>query len=238
MMARESGHSQRSNDALRAEDVAAFLRLHPDFLIQHGDLIACLTPPTQSRGPGVVDFQHFMVERLRRDLEASRTQYHDLVLTSRATLNGQSRIHAAVLRMLDATSFEQLIQTITTDLALLLDLDVTSLVVESNGSDHAPVNRSGVRVVMPGTVMRWLGIHNILVQSDIEGEPTLFGPGAGLVRSMALLRLRISPETPEGVLALGSRDPVMFPHSTGTELLNFLARAVERSIRGWLDLPA
>ena len=62
-MAREGGHSHRTMDALNADDVAAYLREHPDFLNQHGDLVQHLTPPAMSHGNGVADFQNFMVER-------------------------------------------------------------------------------------------------------------------------------------------------------------------------------
>jgi len=46
------------------------------------------------------------------------------------------------------------------------------------------------------------------------------------------------PEVPLGMLALGSRDPLLFQELQGTELVNFLARAVERSLRFWLEWSA
>jgi len=78
----------------------------------------------------------------------------------------------------------------------------------------------------------------VVLAADTPGDPELFGPGAGLVRSQALIRLQISSETPEGLLAFGSREPDMFHQGQGTELVCFLARVVERCIRSWLDLPA
>lgn len=237
-MGRETGHSPRVSGAITAEEVSAFLRQHPDFLAQHAELVQVLTPPMVSRGDRVVDFQHFMVERLRADLQRLKERQRELVATSRANMNSQTRIHAAVLALLDAQSFEHLIQTITTDLAVVLDLDVACLVVESNGQDIPHVHTSGVRVVEPGTVSRWLGRREVVLHGDIDGDAEIFGPGAGLVRSQALIRLQVSCETPLGLLAFGSRDPDMFHHGQGTELVSFLARVVERCIRSWLDLPA
>ena len=72
--------------------------------------------------------------------------------------------------------------------------------------------------------------------ASARGE--LFGAAAGLVRSEALIRLSIGDATPEALLALGSRDAEHFQEGQGTELLGFLARVVEGSIRGWLNLPA
>lgn len=237
-MARDPGPSPKVAPTLTAEDVCAYLREHPDFLVQHAELVDHLTPPTHDRGRGVVDLQAFMVDRLRGDIRVLKEQQRELVTTTRANLNSQNRIHAAVLFLLDAQNFEQLIQTIATDLAVLLDLDVAGLAVESNGLDIPHVHRTGVRVVEPGRIDEWLGTRDVLLAADIQGDPELFGPGAGLVRSQALIRLQISSETPEGLLAFGSRDPDMFHPGQGTELIGFLARVVERCIRSWLDLPA
>ncbi|PWC54905.1 DUF484 family protein [Azospirillum sp. TSO22-1] len=237
-MARDPGPSPKVAPTLTAEDVCAYLREHPDFLVQHPELVDHLTPPTHDRGRGVVDLQAFMVDRLRGDIRALKDQQRELITTTRANLNSQNRIHAAVLFLLDAQNFEQLIQTIATDLAVLLDLDVAGLVVESNGLDIPHVHRTGVRVVEPGMIDQWLGTRDVVLAADTPGDPELFGPGAGLVRSQALIRLQISSETPEGLLAFGSRDPEMFHPGQGTELVCFLARVVERCIRSWLDLPA
>ena len=237
-MGREPGYSRRLGSTLTPEEVSAYLREHPDFLVQHADLVHHLTPPSIDRGRGVVDFQAFMVERLRSELHQLKDQQRELIGTARANVNSQNRIHAAVLFLLEARSFEQLIQIITTDLAILLDLDVACLVVESNGQDIPHTHISGVRVVEEGTVDLCLGTADVVLNADIHGDPEIYGPGAGLVRSEALIRLQVSSETPEGFLAFGSREPDTFHSGQGTELVNFLARVVERVIRSWLELPA
>ncbi len=237
-MARETGRTERRPDALTAEDVCAYLRANPDFLLQNADLCQHLTPPAVDHGRGVVDLQAFMVDRLRGEVRRLKDQQRELIGAARANMNSQNRIHAAVLFLLDAQSFEQLIQTITTDLAVLLDLDVVSLLIESNGHDIPHAQRSGVRVVEAGTVDRWLGRRDVALNADIHGAAEIHGPGAGLVRSEALIRLQVSSATPDGLLAFGSREPDMFHDGQATELVSFLARVVERVIRAWLDLPA
>ena len=47
----------------------------------------------------------------------------------------------------------------------------------------------------------------------------MFGGGAGLVRSDALIRLKISAAAPPGLLAFGTRHPGYFNPGQGTELL-------------------
>jgi len=54
-----------------ADEVAAYLRRHPDFLVEHPELLGALTPPALQRGDSVVDMQHFMLQRLRSDPRAT-----------------------------------------------------------------------------------------------------------------------------------------------------------------------
>ncbi len=78
----------------------------------------------------------------------------------------------------------------------------------------------------------------MVLKSDAEGDPMLFGDGAGLVRSAALLRLCVSAGAPAGLLCIGMRRPGKFHGGQGTELLGFLARSLGVTIAAWLDLPA
>ncbi|MFC7333723.1 DUF484 family protein [Rhodocista pekingensis] len=222
---------------LTAEDVAAYLREHPDFLVQHPDLIGHLTPPTAQRGEGVADMQFFMLQRLRGEVGRLSDQQRELIATSRANLNNQNRVHAAALFLLDASSFEHLIQTITTDLAVLLDLDVAALAVESQVAEIGLVSRTGLKLLEAGDISIILGRRDVLLRDNVVGAPEIYGPAAALVRSEALVRLRLSGDGPQGLLAFGSREPDMFHPGQGTELLTFLARVMERCIRSWLDLP-
>ena len=221
-----------------ASEVAAFLRQHPDFLVEHPELLETLTPPTLQRGERIVDMQQFMVQHQRAEIARLKSQQRALVGTSRANLASQARVHTAVLALLAANSFEHLIQIITTDLAVLLDADVVTIAVESAGPQRPRLNHQGVQILAPGTVDGVLGAdRDVVLQSDVEGDPILFGDGAGLVRSSALLRLSVSSAAPAGLLCIGMRRPGKFHGGQGTALLGFLARALGITIAAWLDLP-
>ena len=221
-----------------ASEVAAFLRQHPDFLVEHPELLETLTPPALQRGERIVDMQQFMVQHQRSEIARLKSQQRALVATSRANLASQARVHTAVLALLAANSFENLIQIVTTDLAVLLDADVVTIAVESAGPQRPRLNHQGVQILAPGTVDGVLGVdRDVVLQSDVEGDPVLFGDGAGLVRSSALLRLSVSSAAPAGLLCIGMRRPGKFHGGQGTELLGFLARALGITIAAWLDLP-
>jgi uncharacterized protein len=51
------------------------------------------------------------------------------------------------------------------------------------------------------------------------------------------MRLKVSTGSPDGVMCFGSREPEAFGPDMSTELLFFLAKVLENTIRAWLDLP-
>ena len=221
-----------------AAQVADYLRRHPDFLLRHPELLDGQAAPARRQGGGLVDLQQFMVERLRRDLARLRADQDDLLANSRDNLSTQERVHKAALALLAAEDFERLIETVTTDLAVLLDVDVVTLCVEAADARLANGRLEGVQILPPGTVNGVLGPgRDVLLRDDVAGDAAIFGSAAGLVRSDALLRLSIGPQTPLGLLAFGTRHPGYFNPGQGTELLAFLARIFEYSVRAWLEPP-
>ena len=236
----EGGREGGPNDpALSDAAVVAYLRRNPDFLNRHSQLLDVLEPPRRIDGEDVVDLQQFMLDRLRREVAQVKESRDDLLYTGRANMASTSRVHQAVLAILDARSFEHVIDTVVTDVGVILDLDAVTLCVEQAQDGPAPSRIRGVHQLEAGTVEALLGpkrTHAFL--ADIQGEPELFGSAAGLVRSAGFLRMTISSATPPALLALGSRKPDHFDPGQGSELLQFLAQSLEATIRQWLDLPA
>ena len=228
----------RVGQPLTAEEVAAFLTQHPEFFAENPDLLDSLQAPAPENGDGVVNLQHFLVERLRQQLAEARLAHDNLVDIGRANLTIQARVHKAVLALLSANSFEHLIETVATDLAVILDLDAVALGVEQGAEELPPVRLEGLVQLEPGTVDALIGRGRTVTLVDrVDGHAALFGAAASLVSSQALIRLQVSRKTPPALLALGSRRDKQFHEGQRTELLTFLARALERSIRAWLNLP-
>ena len=217
-----------------AADVAAYLLANPEFLSEHPEVLNGLAAPAAERPDGAIDLRSYMVERLRRELDRLSRSHDALIDASRANQISRNRVHATVLRLLDAATLEQLIQTIATDLAVMLDIDVAVLLIEASGWGMPCVLDSGVRLVGDGVIKGLLEGQEIKLEGQIRGEESVFGAGAGLVHSQALIRIDVSEETPPCLLALGSRHPDMFHAGMGTELVAFLASVLERCIRSWL----
>jgi hypothetical protein len=224
--------------SLTAQDVLDYLKGNPSFLQQNPNAVDYLTPPKNEAGKNVRDFMSFMVERLKTDKERVLESTKEIVENARSNMNNQQRVQKVILRLLEATTFEEFIHIITMDMATMLDTDIATLVVEASGQDIPHILTSGIRVVPPGTIDHWMADKNALLQSDITGIEVIYGGGYTLVRSQALLRVDISMNTPPAILAFGSRDPLMFSEGQATDMVSFLARVVERCFRSWLNLPA
>ncbi|MCC6469628.1 MAG: DUF484 family protein [Alphaproteobacteria bacterium] len=224
--------------ALGEADVLRFLKTHPDFLNRHPELFGALSPPKRAHGDGVIDLQHAMLERLRGEVTQLKDTQRSLIQTTRGNMNSTSRVHACVLALLESPSFEHLIHVVTQDMAQILDVDVVALCVEAVEGDVGPAPPRGVRILDPGEVDHLVGKgRDVALVDNALGDAGVFGGGASLVRSAGYARLKISPRTPPGMLALGSRLPDTFNPTQATELLGFLAGVLALSIRSWLDLP-
>ncbi len=219
-----------------ADDIIAYLKKNPAFLQQHPEVIDILLPPTEKQGKGVIDFQYYMVRQLRADRDEVVETTREIVETSRANMNNQARFHTAVLMLLEARSFEDFIRTITLDLAAVLDVDIISVVVETDGDSIPHIDLSGVRAVKPGTIDLLMKKKPVVLEAFISGFDDIYGGGSTLVKSQALLRLVVAQNTPPVLLAFGSRNPDLFVEGQGTELLVFLGRVIERCFRDWLHL--
>lgn len=226
--------------ALDAVQVKSYLKAHPEFLIEHPDVIEVLAPPGREAGDNVHDMQQFMLRRLRDEVGRLKSQQRALVETSRTNMSIQNQVHQAALALMEARSFEHLIHIVTTDLSQMLDVDVVTICVEAMpDGPTGRVKTAGVYLLEPHGVDSRIGQgREVLLANDIPADPQVFGPAAGLVKSQALARMRVSRRTPDGLLAVGARDAGKFNPEQGAELLVFLAGLLGRAIRGWLGLPS
>ncbi len=222
--------------------VVRFLRENPDFLERYPQLLSVIRAPERQfqdvdeAGGEVVDLQGAMLSRMRSELAKREEQSSELIDASRANLQSQNRVHAAVIAILSARSLDHMIEILTIDLAGLLNVDTVALCLE--GGIVTPTSAQGVRVVPVGTIDKILDVsRTVSLRENVEGDRRIYGEVAGLVRSEAMLRLSVREDAPCALLAMGSREPDRFHTGQGSELLTFLARILEHSIRTWLDLP-
>ncbi|MBM3503621.1 MAG: DUF484 family protein [Alphaproteobacteria bacterium] len=223
---------------MQRDQVVAYLRAHPAFLDENPDLLLHLLPPAHQHGDSIVDMQRFMIERLQTEIARLRLRQHELLDASRTNLSSQERVHGAVLKLLEARTFEHLLETLTDELTGLLDVDVITLCFESTETVGRRRKLRGLVLLAPGEIDALIGAgRDVLLRDQSKGDRRLFNTMADKITSDALVRLTVSRAGPPGLLALGSQTSARFHPGQGTELLMFLGGAVARCARTWLDLP-
>jgi uncharacterized protein YigA (DUF484 family) len=230
--------SGRQVKVITADDVVAYLKAHPDFFDKHAELAGELALAPRAQGPGVIDMQQAILKRLRSEIDRLKSERTEIIANSRQNQIVQNRIQAAVISIIQATTFEKMIHVVTHELPELLDVDFITMAIEANADAPKKVPVRGVYVLAPGAIDAALGENkHARLRSNIAGEEAFFGEVSRFVQSDVLLRLRVSSGSPDGVMCFGSRDPEAFGPDMATELLFFLAKVLENTIRAWLDLP-
>ena len=224
-------------DDLVPERVETFLRDHPDFLADRPDLLSQIAAPSRDLGDNVADWQVFLIEQLKADKARGVDEQHALVERTRRHRSLQDRVHAASLTMMGAIDLDHLVEIVTSDVAILLGVDVVNLCVETVAVKGCARMTAGVRCLTPGTVAGIMADDRdvILRETDLADE-RLFAGAAPLVHSEALARFGGEAELPHGVLALGSRRPDHFRAGDPVELYRFLAMMLDRCLRKKLGL--
>ena len=222
--------SSASDLTLSPDTVAEFLRQNPRFLFEHPEVVTSLAPP-RVEGPRVVDMQGFVFDKLRGEVDKLRSCALDLIDTIRGNMANQSRTHEAVLALLGADTFAEVVQAVGEQLPLLLDVDFVAIGFEV-GAGSAPEFSTPPIIKLPlSTARRLVGngktIHLVTELTDDGG---VFGDRLSKVRSAAFALLRVGTQAPTGLLALGSKTENVFHSGQGTDLVHFLARVLERRL--------
>ena len=223
-------------DAIQVSD---YLRKNPDFLLEHPELLNILAPPSRwenGDGGNIVDIQTSMLDRMRDESTNLKDAANLLISTTRSNMMIQTRTHAAIIAILGADNLERLVHVVCFDLPLLLDIDAVSLCMETRNDDIQNLNDINIRWIDTGTVNKVLGSTNEFVQliEYTTDNGAIFGEASDLVKSAALGRLQLGYDTPDGLLALGSRNRGAFHSGQGTDLLIFLTRVLELTLCRWL----
>jgi uncharacterized protein YigA (DUF484 family) len=215
---------------ISSEDVLTYLRENPNFLKKNPEILEYVDTPKQNQGKGVADFQHYMVEKLKADRAAVMDTTRELVEISRNNMQNLTRVHQAVLHVIDCHTIEQFSQILTTEICNILDVDLAVFVFETTKTITPYINLPGIRLVPEHTIDGWMSGDTHLLESDIHGVEEIYGGGATLVRSQAIMRLDVTTTIPPSVIAFGSRDPEMFTAGQGIEMVEFLTRVIEKSL--------
>lgn len=216
--------------------VIEFLQGNPQFLAEHPELFEVLTPPEQQHGRGVIDFQYYAIDNLRRNVRKMKDRFNGLVTSARENLSVQQQVQRAVVSTVKARNLEELLEVLTTDIVRWFDVDVVRLALESEMAGtydtyYNEDNYSGICFVPTNTSDAVLLGEQVRLIADTQGEPPIgfemvFADCSNLVRSCALVRLDLPTIKRPAVLAFGVRHADRFHPHQGGELLGFLGQVM------------
>jgi uncharacterized protein YigA (DUF484 family) len=252
------------DNAMTGTRVLEYLGRHPDFFVDHPDLLNRLNVPEREFGSApngladgdhdglpqsqdgaaaptgtVIDLQQYMLDQTRARAADLEGQLSEIVGLAREGMQGSARIQAAVLELISARDLDELIGTVTENLAVTLDLDIVVLAVDGGSAERGGVPlfaNGGVTVMPDGYIDTVLRDADVVLNENISGDRRLFGAAAELVRSQALLRLPVFPDEAPAMLAMGVRRTHEFEPHQGTDLMSFLGEALTLSLRTRLNM--
>lgn len=211
-----------------AEEVAAWLREHPDFLAKRPELYRLLTPPRRIHGENLADHMAAMVAAERARVRAVEAEVAEAIADGRAGMGLVLRVRLAVLALLRARDVPE---TVVHELPALLRVETCQLLAEA-APPHEPRARRlpGLRPLPDGMVAKLLGRgRDARVRTEPDNLELLHAEAAGLVARDALVRVPLWHGTP-CLLAIGAREAAALPLRQATQTLAFLGRAVAAAL--------
>ncbi|MBV0911647.1 DUF484 family protein [Anianabacter salinae] len=233
-----------SSAATIQEDLRARIISDPEAILGDNDLMkALLAANERVMGTNVVDLRGLAMERLEARLERLEDTHRSVIAAAYDNLSGTNQVHRAVMRLLDADSFEDFLTALEAEVPEILKVHTIRLVLETRVAPDDPVVRllgKVLAVADPGfvdgyiTQGRDVPIRRVTLRQSQPDSEVIYGDAAHDVRSEACLKLDLGDGRLPGMIALGAEDPHQFKPTQGTDLLEFFAGVFERTMRRWL----
>jgi uncharacterized protein YigA (DUF484 family) len=221
-----SDATRATKKAVDPETIRDFLRTEPEFLRHDEDLLGELGLRVDAAN--VIDFGPKALARAAAAHKREASVRQAIEANARANFSAQAQTHAAVIDLLDARNHSDLARRV--DEMSMLRFGLATGIMALEGPTRVP---AGWYALAEGQVDMLAGEAPIARMGFFAPALPLFGDKAETIRSMALVRMAIWEPRREAVLAFGSTDPEGFTPDMGIELVNVLARVVERTAERW-----
>lgn len=210
--------------ALEAEAIAAYLRKHPEFFVEHEELLPALRIPHQ-RGDTVslVERQLKLLRDRNIEMRHRLSQLMDVARDNDRLFDKTRRL---ILALMDAGSLEDVVIAVEDSLRQEFQVPFVSLILFSD--NPMPVGRWVSSAEAQKAIGGLISGDKTVCGALREHELTfLFGTEQGeQVGSSAVVAL--THQGLHGVLAIGSRDPQYYKSSIGTLFLSYIAEVLGR----------
>ncbi|MGL6242658.1 DUF484 family protein [Pseudomonas sp.] len=212
------------SESLEAAAIAAYLEAHPDFFVEHEDLLPALRIPHQ-RGDTVSLVERQMKILRDRNIELRHRLSH-LMDVARDNDRLFDKTRRLILALMDANSLEDVVISVEDSLRQDFQVPFVSLILL--GDNPMPVGRwvthAEAQTAIGGLLSEDKSVSGSLREHELD---FLFGEEQRKqIGSTAVVA--ISFQGIHGVLAIASRDPQHYKSSVGTLFLSYIAEVMGR----------
>ncbi len=230
-------HSTNTNEipvltALTDEQIAEYLRLHPDFLVDKPALLADMNLPHQLGGQAVslVERQVSVLRERNIDMRHRLNSLLDNARTNDVLFEKTKRL---VLTMLDTRQLDDCLDALFFGFQNEFDIHYAQILLISSADKTLPqpANQQAriiSRITAEDNLPNIVNNHRAICgQLDDQEQQFIFENNASLIGSTAIAQLKFDNEL-LGVLAIANRDPNYYRSSMNTLFLNFIADILSR----------
>jgi len=214
------------------DQVAAYLKLHPDFFLKRDDLLTELQ--VAHPAGGAVSLLERQVSVLRERSVDLRHRLNSLLDNARNNDRLFEQTKQLVLKLLEAQSLDQIVDTFKHSLEQEFQIDFASLVLIGNPSQFRGVRARMVTLADAREQVEGLLKSSKAICGTLRPEEVkfLFPEHSRQIGSAAVIPLHFGQ--PLGVLAIASTDPNYFRSSIGTLFLGYIAEVINRLLPKYL----
>jgi uncharacterized protein len=209
---------------LEAAAIAAYLEAHPDFFVEHEELLPALRIPHQ-RGDTISLVERQMKILRERNIEM-RHRLSQLMDVARDNDRLFEKTRRLILALMDANSLEDVVMSVEDSLRQDFQVPFVSLILFSDSA--MPVGRwvtaADAQTAIGGLLTEGKSISGSLREHELDflfGEEQRQQIGSSAV-------VAIAHQGIHGVLAIASRDPQHYKSSVGTLFLSYIAEVMGR----------
>lgn len=211
------------SESLEAAAIAAYLEAHPDFFIEHEELLPALRIPHQ-RGDTISLVERQMTILRDRNIELRHRLSH-LMDVARDNDRLFDKTRRLILALMDASSLEDVVISVEDSLRQDFQVPFVSLILL--GDNPMPVGRWVTHADAQTAIGGLLGRQSVSGSLREHELDFLFGEEQRKqIGSTAVVA--ISHQGIHGVLAIASHDPQHYKSSVGTLFLSYIAEVMGR----------
>lgn len=225
-----------------ASQVVDYLRAHPEFFVEHENLLADLKLPHESGAAISLVQKQVSVFRAQRD--SYEHQLNSLIETARENDQLFSKSKRLLTSLLEADSLDEVLIVLQDGFLHDFGVDFCELLVFENADCDLPASRTSMpaNVHSISSVVASHSLGDLLTPGKVSfGRLTaaqreiLFPTCSNEVGSCAVIPLQY--ESPLGLLSIASRELDYFNSSMGTMFLTYIADTLARILPPLLCAP-